>query len=218
MLTCFGCWPLVAKITCIQARFLYVHALFNIHVQCVHSKCLIKCPNDILLLFWTPISTKILGITIIIHVQHVLIIGGVFYTLFPVSAYSCISHASHMHTKCTFAAHTLTFDMFCTSLMLVKSFYTFQHLTYSCVYLMPRFTSCSIIFSMSCLLYALQHFFRCFCLLFELHFLIHLASLMHHLLPLFISYFLSLLSLDSFVYKKGESILESIPVCFVISI
>ena len=41
---------------------------------------------------------------------------------------------------------------------------------------------------------------------------------MHHLLPLFISYFLSLLSLDSFVYKKGESILESIPVCFVISI
>ena len=74
-----------------------------------------------------------LGITIIIHVYHVLIIGGVFYTLFPMSAYSCIGyalvmhwlcigHASHMHTRCTFAAHTLTLDMFCTSLMLVKSF------------------------------------------------------------------------------------------------
>ena len=63
-----------------------------------------------------------LGITIIIHVYYVLIIGGVFYTLCPVSAYSCIGHASHMHTRCTYAAHTLTLDMFCTSLMLVKSF------------------------------------------------------------------------------------------------
>ena len=63
-----------------------------------------------------------LGITIIIHVYHVLIIGGVFYAFFPVSAYSCIGHASHMHTRCTFAVHILTLDMFCTSLMIVKSF------------------------------------------------------------------------------------------------
>ena len=50
-------------------------------------------------------------------------------------------------------------------------------------------------------------FFRCFCLSFELHFLIHLAPLMHHLLPFFIASFLSLLPLDSFVYswqKGGE--------------
>ena len=53
-----------------------------------------------------------LGITITIHVYHVLIIGGVFYTLFPVSAYSCIGHASHMHASCTFAAHTLTLTCF----------------------------------------------------------------------------------------------------------
>ena len=48
-------------------------------------------------------------------------------------------------------------------------------------------------------------FFRYFCLLFELHFIIHIASLMHHLLPLFISSFLSLIPLDSFVYswQKG---------------
>ena len=65
---------------------------------------------------------KILGITIIIHVYHVLIIGDVFYTLCLVSTYSCIGHASHMHTRCTFAAHTLTLDMLCTSLMIVKSF------------------------------------------------------------------------------------------------
>ena len=45
-----------------------------------------------------------LGITIIIYVYHVLIIGGVFYTLCPVSAYSCIGHASHMHTRCTLDA------------------------------------------------------------------------------------------------------------------
>ena len=47
-----------------------------------------------------------MGITIIIHVYHVLIIGGVFYALCPMSAYSCIGHASHMHTRCTLL-HTL---------------------------------------------------------------------------------------------------------------
>ena len=50
-------------------------------------------------------------------------------------------------------------------------------------------------------------FLRCFCLSFKLHFLIHLAPLMHHLWPLFISFFLSLFPLDSFVYswqKGGE--------------
>ena len=49
---------------------------------------------------------QIVGITIIIYVYHVLIIGGVFYTLFLVSAYSCIGYASHMHTRCTLL-HTL---------------------------------------------------------------------------------------------------------------
>ena len=51
-----------------------------------------------------------LGITIIIHVYHVLIIGGVFYTLFLVSAYSCIGYALVVHLTCTLDApllHTL---------------------------------------------------------------------------------------------------------------
>ena len=56
---------------------------------------------------------QFLGITMIMYVYHVLIIGCVFYTLYPVSVCSCIGHASHMHIRCTFAAHTLTFDMFC---------------------------------------------------------------------------------------------------------
>ena len=53
---------------------------------------------------------QFLGITIIIHVYHVLIIGCVFYTLCPMSACSYVGHASHMHTRCTFDAHTLTLD------------------------------------------------------------------------------------------------------------
>ena len=40
----------------------------------------------------------------IIIIIHVLIIGGVFYALCPMSAYSCIGHASHMHTRCTLDA------------------------------------------------------------------------------------------------------------------
>ena len=56
-------------------------------------------------------------------------------------------------------------------------------------------------------------FLRCFCLLFELHFLIHLAPLMHHHSPLFVSSFLSLLPLDSFVYlwqKGGEDFMTHV--------
>ena len=58
-----------------------------------------------------------------------------------------------------------------------------------------------------------------FCLLFELHFLIHLVPLMHHYpcsyLLFFPSFFLAHLPIPS---KKGESILESIPKSIVISI
>ena len=46
-----------------------------------------------------------LGIIMIMYVYYVLIIGCVFYTLCPLSAYSCIGRASHMHTRCT---HSIT--------------------------------------------------------------------------------------------------------------
>ena len=67
-----------------------------------------------------------LGITMIMHVYHVLIFGRVFYTLFPMQALSCLDHASHMHTTCTLDAHTWSLDMFCTSLMLNEYFYMFS--------------------------------------------------------------------------------------------
>ena len=146
---------------------------------------------------------QILGITIIIHVYYVLIIGSVFYALCLVSAYSCIGHASHMHTRCTFVAHTLILDMFYTSLMLVKSCQTFQHLTCSCVYVMPRFTSCSIILSMSCSLCFVAIFFIflfyvfVLCLSFIFSFILHPSCI----IPLLMYSFLSLLRLDYFVYS-----------------
>ena len=49
-------------LTCIQASFSHVHALFIICVQCVHTRCLIKCLYVIFLLFWTPMSTKFWGL------------------------------------------------------------------------------------------------------------------------------------------------------------
>ena len=143
---------------------------------------------------------QFLGITMIMHIYHVLIIGCVFYTLCSMSACSCIGHASHMHTRCIFAAHTLTLDMFCI------------HSWQLCIF-RPLSTYNMFLCLCHAFVYALFHhpqhamfnlyfvtFFRCFCHSFKLHFLIHLASLMHHLLPLFI-YLFSLLPLDSFVYS-----------------
>ena len=61
--------------------------------------------------------------------------------------------------------------------------------------------------SLTCHIYFMLCSILFFCLSFELYFLIHYAPLMHHILPLFISSFLSLLPLDSFFYlwqKEGE--------------
>ena len=78
----------------------------------------------------------------------------------------------------------------------------FLCLCHALVYI-PSFLACRVYFMLCSILW--------FCLSFEFHFLIHLASFMHHLLPLFIYSFLSLLTLDSFVYswqKGGECIGE----------
>ena len=135
--------------------------------------------------------------------------------------WSCIGHASHMHTRCTFATHTLTLDMFCIHLCQLSLFRLFSIcnmflcLCHALVYTLfhhPQYVMFTLCF---------VAFFRCFCLSFGLHFLIHLASFMHHLLPLFISsssFFSFLLIHLSIHDKKGESILQSIPECFVISI
>ena len=69
------------------------------------------------------------------------------------------------------------------------------------LYFVPSSLACHVYFIVCSI------FFNCFSLSFELHFLIHFTPLMHHLLPLFISSFLFLIPLDSFVYswqKGGE--------------
>ena len=60
---------------------------------------------------------------------------------------------------------------------------------------------------------------KLFCLLFELHFLIHFVPFMHHYPYLYLLFFPSFfLAPLSICVKKGESILESIPKSFDISI
>ena len=66
-LICFGCWPIVAKRTCIKGGFHHIHALFHIVVHSVHARCLIKCLLGIFSLVWTPISTKLLGFLMFFH-------------------------------------------------------------------------------------------------------------------------------------------------------
>ena len=70
---CFGCWPLVAKRTCIKGGFHDFHALFNIVVHNVHVRCLIKCLLSIFLLIWTLMSTmSCIGLYLVSSSQHVM--------------------------------------------------------------------------------------------------------------------------------------------------
>ena len=66
----------------------------------VHTKCLIKCLNDILVLFWTPMSSKFWGL--------------LWLNLFIMHC-TCITYAHHMHTWCT---HLHNCQLFCISLIL----------------------------------------------------------------------------------------------------
>ena len=77
----------------------------------------------------------------------------------------------------------------------------------TCAFFMPWSIFCFLILilSMSCLFYALQHFFRCF--VFFLALFSHSSCTPHASLSLFISSFLSLIFLGPFVYscqKGGE--------------
>ena len=163
---------------------------------------------------------QLLGNSMIMHVYHVLIIGCVFYILCPMSACTCISHASHMHTRCTFAAHIITLDIFCIhscQLSLFRTFSTYNmflcrcHALINILFHHPQHVMFSLCF--------VALFLRCFVFLFELHFLIHLAPLMHLYPCSYLLFFPSVLLIYlSIRDKKGKSILESISKCFVISI
>ena len=81
------------------------------------------------------------------------------------------------------------------------------------LHLVPSSLACHIYFILCSI------FLGFFCLSFELHFLIHLAPLMHHYPYSYLIFFPTFLLIHlSICDKKGESILESIPKCIVIYI
>ena len=112
---CFGCWPLVAKRTCIKGGFHDVHALVHIVVHSMHVRCLIKCLLGIFSLVWTSMSTKLWGFScflirnmfgsLIVYLTHIAL-----HVHFP-----CIGHALHIVTSCThlcYPCHALVYTLF----------------------------------------------------------------------------------------------------------
>ena len=97
----FGCWPLVAKRTCIKGGFYYVHALFHIVVHSVHAKCLIKCLLGIFSLVWTPMSTKLWGFSCFLTMNMFDSLIVYLTHLAPHVHFHCFGHALHITTSCT---------------------------------------------------------------------------------------------------------------------
>ena len=94
----------------------------------VHTRCLIKCLNGILVLFWTPMSTKLWGLPwLCMFIMFWSLVVSFIYFDPSVLSHALIMHdASHMNTTCTLDAHTCSLDMFCISLMLNKFCYMFS--------------------------------------------------------------------------------------------
>ena len=146
LLICVGCWPLVAKRTCIKSGFHDVHALFHMIVHSVHARCLIKCLSDIFSLVWTLMSTKLQVFSCFL-IKYMFGSLVVYLThLTPHVYFSCIAHSHPL-------AHTFA--------ILV------MHWSIPCFFIL----ACHVYLILCSIL---------FCLRIELHFLIHLAPLMHH--------------------------------------
>ena len=95
------CWPLVAfKLVFRQDSHMFMHCL---HLSCVHTKCLIKCPNGILVLFWTPISTKLWGLSWV----YMFIMFWSLVVCFTHFDPYVFRHALIMHHICTPYAHLM---------------------------------------------------------------------------------------------------------------
>ena len=111
---CFGCWPLVAKRTCIKGGFNVVHALFHIVVHSVHARCLIKFLLGIFSLVWTPTSTKLWGFSCFL-IRNMFDLLVVYLThLSPHVHFPYIGHALHLATSCThlcYPCHALVFTL-----------------------------------------------------------------------------------------------------------
>ena len=130
LLICIGCWPLAAERTSIKGGFHDVHTLFHIIVHSVHARCLIKCLLGIFSLVWTSMSTKLWAFSCFL-IRNMFGSLVVYLThLAPHVHFSCIGHALHIATSCTYLCY----------------------LCHALVYTLLRHPS------MSCLPYALQHF------------------------------------------------------------
>ena len=112
---CFGCWPFVAKRTCIKGGFYDVHVLFHIVVHSVHARCLIKCFLGIFSLVWTPMSTKLWDFSYFF--TRIMFSSLVVYLtqLAPHGHFQFFGHALHIATSCTYICypcHTLVYTLF----------------------------------------------------------------------------------------------------------
>ena len=116
----FGCWPFMAKGTCIKGGFHDVHALFYIVVHSVHARCLIKCLLGIFSLVRTLISTKLWGFSCFL-IRNMFGLLVVYLThLAPHVYFPCFGHALHIATSCThlfYPCHVLVYTLFLHSSM-----------------------------------------------------------------------------------------------------
>ena len=158
LLICFGCWPLVAKGTCIKGRFHDVHALFHVVVHSVHIKCLIKCLLGIFLLVWTLMSTKLWDFScFLIRNMFGLLVVYLTY-LAPHVHFPCIGHALHIATSCThlcYPCHTLVYTLFLHPSMSYLP-YALQHLF--CLLFELHF---SFVLHPSCIILLVHTFISC---------------------------------------------------------
>ena len=80
-------------------------------VVLVHTKCLIKCPNDILVLFglrWVPNFRDYNDYACLSCFDHWLCVLHTLTQMCFVMPWSCITYAHHMHTWCT---HSFTWHV-----------------------------------------------------------------------------------------------------------
>ena len=116
---CFGCWPLVAKRTCIKGGFHDIHALFHIIVHSVHARCLIKCLLGIFSLIQIPMSIKLWSFScfliknmfssLVVYLTHLALHSHFLHTpLLPLSCISLYLVSSSQHV-----IFTLCFIAFC---------------------------------------------------------------------------------------------------------
>ena len=137
---CFGCWPLVAKRTCIKGRFHDVHALFYIIIHSVDARWLIKCLLGIFSLVWTLMSTKIWGFSC-------FLMRNMFGSLVV-----CLTHlAPHVHFPCiahNHLLHTPLLPLSCIGLYLISSSW---HVMFTLCFVASCFVFClSFISHSSC--------------------------------------------------------------------